>query len=134
MGDRYNPREESSYLQYLDANNLYGWAMSQLLPTGRFRWVIIKPNEIGELAARTDKGHLLDVSYPRELHNSHNNLPFMCERMKIKGVEKLAPNLHDKKSYVIHIRVLDEALSHGLILERIHKPFPRIDPRENTSS
>ena len=97
--------------------------MSQLLPTGRFRWVSIKLNEIGELAARTDKGYLLelDVRYPRELHDSHNNLPFMCERMKIKGVEKLVPNLHYKKSYVILIRALDQALTHGLILERIHR-------------
>ena len=69
--------------------------MSQSLPTGGFRWVSIKPNEIGELAARTDKGYLLevDVSYPIELHNSHNNLPFMCERMEINHVEKFVPNL-----------------------------------------
>ena len=122
MGDQYNPREESSYLQYLDANNLYGWAMSQSLPTGRFRCVSIKHNEIGELADRTDKGYLLevDVSYTRELHDSHNNPPFICKRMKIKGVEKFVPNLHDKKGYVIHIRALDQALTHGLILDRIH--------------
>ena len=104
MGDRYNPREESSYLQYLDANNLYGWAMSQPLPTGRFRWVSIEPNEVGEIAARTDKGYLLevDVSYPRELHDSHKDLPFMCEKMKIGGVGKLVPSLHNKRNYVIH--------------------------------
>ena len=55
--------------------------MSQSLLTGGFRWVSIEPNEVRELAARTDKDYLLevDVSYPRELHNSHNNLPFMCE-------------------------------------------------------
>ena len=66
MGELYDSKKESSYLQYLDANNLYGWAMSQPLPTGGFGWVSIKPNEIGELAARTDKGYLLevDVSYP----------------------------------------------------------------------
>ena len=58
MGEKFNLKEESSYLQYLDANNLYGWAMSQQLPTGGFRWVIIKPNEVRELAARTDKGYL----------------------------------------------------------------------------
>ena len=98
MGEKFNPKEESSYLQYLDANNLYGWAMSQSLPTGGFRWDSIKPNEVGKLAACTDKGYLLevDVSYPRELHDSHNELPFMCERMKIGGVEKLVPNLHNK--------------------------------------
>ena len=123
MGEKFNPSEESSYLQYLDANNLYGWVMSQLLPTGGFRWVSIKPNEIGELAARTDKGYLLEVptSYPRELRSSHNNLSFMCEQMKINGVEKLVPNLYNKKNYVIHIRALDQAIKHGLILERIHR-------------
>ena len=49
MGDRFDPKSESSYLQYLDANNLYGWAMSQPLPTGGFRWVDVNPNEISEL-------------------------------------------------------------------------------------
>ena len=66
--------------------------------TGRFRWVSIKPNDISKLAAHTDKGYLLevDVSYPRELHNSHNDLPFKCEKMKINGVEKLVPKLKDE--------------------------------------
>ena len=105
MGDKFNPSEEISYLQYLDANNLYRWAMSQSLPTGGFRWVSIEPNEVRELAAQTDKGYLLevDVSYPRELHNSHNDLPFMCGHMEINGVEELVLNLHNKRNYVIHI-------------------------------
>ena len=73
MGDQYNPSQESSYLKYLDANNLYGWAMSQLLPTGRFRWVDVKPNEIHKLVKCKDKSYLLEVnvSYPRDLCNSH---------------------------------------------------------------
>ena len=122
IGDKFNPREESSFLQYLDANNLYGWAMSQLLPAGGFKWVSIEPNEIDELMRCTDKGYLLevDVKYPKELHDLHNDLLFICERMKINGVEKLVPNLYDKKNYVIHIRALDQALKHGLILEKIH--------------
>ena len=45
----------------------------------------------------------------------------MCGRMKINGVEKLVPNLYDKKNYIIHIRALDQPLKHGLILERIHQ-------------
>ena len=45
----------------------------------------------------------------------------MCERMKINGVEKLVPNLYYKKLYVIHIRALDQAIKHGLVLERIHR-------------
>ena len=122
MGDRFDPKSESSYLQYLDANNLYGWAMSQPLPTGGFKWVDVNLNEISELATRTDKGYLLevDVSYPKELHDPHNDLPFMCERMEINGVEKLVPNLTDKKNYVTHIQALNEALQHGLNLDGIH--------------
>ena len=99
MGEKFKPSKESSYLQYLDANNLYGWAMSQPLPVGRFRWAEVKADEISKLARR-DKGYLLevDVSYSRELHNSHNYLPFMCDRLKIGGIAKLAPNLHNKKN------------------------------------
>ena len=83
----------------------------------------IKPGEIRKLTKRKYKGYLpvVDVKYPMELHDSHNDLPFMCERMKINGVEKLIPNLHDKKRYVIHIRALDQALKHGLVLELIHR-------------
>ena len=55
--------------------------------------------QLSELSTRTDKGCILevDVSYPKDLHNSHNDLPFMCERMEINGVEKLVPNLKDKR-------------------------------------
>ena len=108
---------------------MYGWVMSQLLPTSGFRWVSIDPNEMDELMewisdlVRYDKGYLLeiDVSYPKELHDLHNNLPFMCEKMKINGVEKLVPNLHDKKNYVIHIEALNQALKNGLVLEKVHR-------------
>ena len=99
MGSEYNPSEPTRYLQYLDANNLYGWAMSQPLPTRGFHWVDIHPDEIRELVNNSDKGYLLEVevAYPRELHDYHNDLPFMCERMAINGVEKLVPNLYYKK-------------------------------------
>ena len=50
MGDKFNPNEDTTYFQYLDENNLYGWAMSQPLPTGGFKWVDVNPNEISELA------------------------------------------------------------------------------------
>ena len=123
IGSGYNPREPTRYLQYLDANNLYGWAMSQLLPTGGFRWANIHPDEVSKLANRSSHGYLLevDVAYPSKLHDYHNDLPFMCRRMVIGGVEKLVPNLYYKKRYVIHIRALDQALKHGLVLERIHR-------------
>ena len=123
MGDKFDPKSESSYLQYLDANNLYGWAMSQPLPTEGFRWVDVNLNEISELATRTDKCYILevDVSYPKELHNPHNDLPFMCESREINGVEKLIPNLRGKKNYVIHIQALNQAQQHGLRIESIER-------------
>ena len=76
MGSEFNPDEKTNYLQYLDANNLYGRAMSQPLSTGKFKWVEVKPNEIRKLVKRQDKGYLLEVNvkYPEELHDSHNDL------------------------------------------------------------
>ena len=123
MGSEYKSCEPTRYLQYLDANNLYGWAMSQPLPSGGFRWADIKPDDVGVLTNSSKKGYLLEVGvrYPRELHDYHNDLPFMCGCMVIGGVEKLAPSLCYKKRYAIHVRALDQALKHGLVLERIHR-------------
>ena len=134
MGCKYDPLRPTDYLQYLDANNLYGWAMSQPLPTGEFKWVDIENLKGGarELKRTIDMmvrnsnrgvGYVLevDVKYPRELHDLHNDLPFMCEKIRVNGVEKLVPNLHDKKKYVIHVKALKQALDHGLVLERIHR-------------
>ena len=123
----YKPNRPTKYLQYLDANNLYGWAMSQPLPTGGFKCVKVSSNEgqawVNELTNHSDCGYLLevDVAYPCELHNYHNDLPFMCSRMRIGGVEKLVPNLYYKKRYIIHIRALKQVLDHGLVLEKIHR-------------
>ena len=120
-------KEESSYLQYLDANNLYGWAMSQDLPTGNFKWEKnvekFTAKKIANLVKRNGKGYLLevDVEYPTELHDKHNDLPFLPEKMKINKVEKLIPNLCDKEKYLVHIRALDQALKHGLILKKVHR-------------
>ena len=96
--------------------------MSQPLPTGGFRWVDVSPDEIDELDSHKDRGYLLevDVAYPRKLHDYHNDLPFMCGRMKLNGVQKLVPNLHYKKRYVIHSRALKQALDRGLVLEKMH--------------
>ena len=78
---------------------------------------------MGKLANAVDKGYILevDVAYPRELHNYHNDLPFMCECMVINGVEKLIHNLYSKNRYIIHIRALEQALKHGLVSECIHR-------------
>ena len=102
-------------------------AMSQPLPTGEFRWIELGDRNpktiVEELVEKRDHGYLLevDVAYPRELHDSQNDLPFICDRMKINGVEKLVPNLYYKKKYVVHIKALEQAINHGLLLERIHR-------------
>ena len=131
MGEKYNPKEESSYLQYLDANNLYGWAMTQNLPVGGFKWIekpeIFNSSEmisrLAEQSEKDKKGYILevDVEYPKELHDEHNDFPFMCEKKEINKVKMLVPNLSEKKKYVVHIRALDQALKHGLILEKVHR-------------
>ena len=71
----------------------------------------------------SDIGFILeaDVEYPKRLHNLHNDLPFLSERMKIKKCNKLVCNLHDKNNYVAHITTLKQALNHGLPLKRVHK-------------
>ena len=135
MGYEYDRSKLTEYLQYLDANNLYGWAMSQPLPTGEFKFVDIKnleqrPQNLKKtinLMMKRDKdshsGYLLevDVNYPKELHHHHNDLPFMCEKIKVNGVKKLVPNLYNKEKYIIHIKVLKQALDHGLVLKKIHR-------------
>ena len=102
--------------------------MSQQLPTGGFGWVELRkdwnPNKIvEESSAKKDRGYLLevDVRYPKELHDYHNDLPFMCAKMQINGVEKLIPNLYYKKKYVIHVKALAQAIDHGLVIECIHR-------------
>ena len=80
-------------------------------------------DDIGWLAEDDGKGYLLevDVKYPKELRNPHNDLPFMCKKMVINGVEKLVPNLYDKIHYIIYIKALSQVLKHGLILEKVHR-------------
>ena len=63
----------------------------------------------------------MDVEYPKELHDYHNDLPFLCEKIKANGVEKLVPNLYDKEKCVIHVKALKQALDHELVLKEIHR-------------
>ena len=129
MGCEDDSSKPTEYLQYLDANNLYGWAMSQPLSTGEFKWIDVKEVEPKRMVERLTMnsswgyGYLLevDVEYPRELHDYHNDLPFLCEKIKVNGVEKLIPNLYDKEKYVIHVKASKQALDHGLVLKNIHR-------------
>ena len=140
----YNDKEGSSYIMYLDANNLYGWAMSQKLPSGNFHW--IPCHEYINLDSYDDnsaKGLILevDLEYPPELHYLHNDYPCApekisvqkemlsgyCreilerEKMPIGGVRKLIPTLMKLEKYVLHYRNLQLYLSLGLKLKKIHR-------------
>ena len=98
----YNNNEESSYIQYLGANNLYGWATSQKLPVKGFKWLDSdKINEefIHNYNEDNNKGYILEVNvkYPKRLHKLHSDLLFLPERMKINKCKKLVYNLSNKK-------------------------------------
>ena len=100
----YDENKEISYILYLDANNLYGWVMSQKLPIDGFKWVkdvsTINEDFIKNYGEVSDKGYILevDVEYPKNLHDLHSDLPFLPEGMKIDKCNKLVCNLYYKKS------------------------------------
>ena len=98
----YDENKESSYIQYLDANNLYGWAMSQKLPVNGFKWVNNEINEefIKNYDENSDKGYILevDIKYPRKLHGLHSDLSFLPKRMKTDIRKILVCNLRNKKN------------------------------------
>ena len=119
--------KESSYIQYLDANNLYGSAMSQKLPVNGFKWVKntskIDEKFIKNYDEDSDKGHIfaVDVKYPRRLHDLHSDLPFLSKRMKTDKCKKFVCNLRNKNKYVVHVRLLKQALNYGLKLKKVHR-------------
>ena len=118
MGDSFDPSQPSKFIAYLDANNLYGWAMMKPLPVGNFKWMDEK-----ELGHWEDFPCILevDLEYPWKLHDLHNDYPLAPERLKIKNVEKLIPNLWDKKKYIIHHENLKLYLELGLKVKKIHR-------------
>ena len=118
MGEKFNPNEETKYIPYLDANNLYGWAMSKPLPLRNFKWMDEK-----ELENWKNIPCILevDLEYPEYLHDFHNEYPLAAERMKVGNVEKLIPNLRDKEKYVLHCENLKLYQSLGLKVTKIHK-------------
>ena len=140
----YNPQDPSSYILYLDANNLYGWAMSQPLPVSDFQWIQDPSHlDVLQVSDDSDLGYILevDLAYPEHLHDQHNDYPLAPETMKITpdmlspysqqlaegldlktgSVEKLVPNLQDKQKYVLHYRSLKLYLSLGMKLTQIHR-------------
>ena len=142
----YNKKAPSKYIMYLDANNLYGWAMSQYLPTGGFRWMTEKQiNKIDLAKYREDskKGLILevDLEYPKKLHDLHNDYSLGPEKVKVTEnmlseyskriakkynisiglVHKLIPTLGNKEKYVLHYRNLKLYINLGLKVTKVHR-------------
>ena len=142
----YDEKAPSKYIMYLDASNLYGWAMSEYLPTGGFRWMTQKQIDKIDLAKYkedSNKGIILevDLEYQKELHNLHNDYPLGPEKIKVTKnmlseyckniaekykistglVHKLIPTLSDKEKYVLHYRNLQLYTDLGLEITKIHR-------------
>ena len=124
----YNKKELSKYLMYLDANNLYGAAMSEKLPVHSFKWMTSQEienlfnNQIVQVWEKTPCILEVDLEYPEELHDLHNDYPLCPERVECdRGVKKLIPNLRHKNNYVIHYKKLMQCLRLGMKLKKIHR-------------
>ena len=102
METQFDPTKDSNFFSYLDANNVYGWAMSKQLPTSGFEWMT--DDELD------DWKHLscileVDLEYPEDLHDIHNDYPLAPECVKIGNVEKLISNLKNKTNYVGFMKI-----------------------------
>ena len=121
----YDSNKESVLIVYLDANNLYGWAMIKYLPYEELKWLSKKIDkfDLNLIGENSSIGYILevDLEYPSELHDLHNDYPLAPERLeigqnmlskycsdiadgygiKLGGVNKLVPNLRNKKKYVV---------------------------------
>ena len=143
----YDPSKPTSHIMYWDANNLYGWAMSQDLPYDGFRW--LKETEYADIEWTTVQedgqyGYIVecDLDYPTELHKVHSDYPLAPEKVAItvemlsdkqkdlhthykfnrSSVQtKLIPNLLPKDKYACHYRNLQFYLSHGMKLLKVHR-------------
>ena len=121
----YDKNKESSFLIYVNANNLYSCAMSKNLPVDGFKWVddlsMFTEYFIKSYDEEGYVGYLLvvDIEYPKTLRMLHSDLTFLPEKMKINKCPKLVCNVNDKENYSIHIVALKQALNHGLKLIRV---------------
>jgi len=143
----YDATKPSTFIQYYDANNLYGWAMSQPLPTGRFQFLDYENFhniDFKSIPHDSPVGYVLevDLEYPDELHDDHNDLPLAPEKIIIQDTmlsptqkalkekmgyqnqqkaAKLTPNFMRKQNYVVHYRNFNFYIEHGMIVTRIHR-------------
>ena len=144
--ERYDSSKVSIYISYLDAKNLHGWAMSEYLRYSRFKSLNQKEINnfcLNSISENISIGYILevDLEYPIELHDLHNDYPLAPEKLeisqnrlskyclsiankyeiKIGGVNKLVPNLGNKSKYVVHYKNLQLHLSLGMKLTKVDR-------------
>lgn len=126
--NEFDPNNETKFIVYLDANNLYGYSMMQTLPLNGFSWCDenFTTDEILQISDDSPIGYIfeVDLEYPEHLHDSHKDYPFCAENCNVpntKSEKKLLLTLFDKKNYVIHYKMLKCALQQGLLLKKIHR-------------
>ena len=117
-GEEYDPSKPSTYIPYLDANNLYGWAMSRKLPTDGFQWMTRW--QLDNWFYHTCIVEV-DLEYPIELHDLHNDYPLAPDHLRMGQVEKLIPNLQRKENYVVHYEALKTYKKYGIKVSKIHR-------------
>jgi len=142
----HDPAQDTNYIVYLDANNLYGWAMCQPLPTYDFAWLSeeeMTDFDVQEVPDDSEDGYILevDLEYPEQLHDQHSDYPLAPEKTKVThemlspycrqlsedlnlgsaSMQKLVPNLNAKSHYIVHYRNLKLYLSLGMRLTKIHR-------------
>ena len=95
MGSLYDPTKPTSYIMYVDANNLYGWALSQALPEKDYEWlsddecrqaeVAMEIKEMRDLFYQQDRHYIFEgeMDYPPELHDRDDDYPLATETMTI---------------------------------------------------
>lgn len=124
IDNTYNINLPNTYLAYLDANNLYGWAMSKYIPYGGFTWCTTDI-DILNIPDDSPVGFILevDVEYPQFLHDNHSDLPFLpvnkCTNKSKQS--KLLTTLELKENYICHYVNLKQAVNHGLVIKKIHR-------------
>ncbi len=136
----YNPKQMDEYILYLDANNLYGYAMLKYLPRDNFHWSLEQWTDAKVLAMPDDgeNGALIevDLEYPEHLHNLHNGYALACDNQTVKienlndwqkegynesNIQKLLTSFEPKKNYVVNYRLLKLFINQGLKVTAYHK-------------
>ena len=140
----YDSNKQSTFITYLDRNNLYGWAVSEYLPYRELEWLKnVDELDVMSINEKSDVGYILEVAlkYPDKLHELHNDYPLAPEKLvvtnnmlsrycksiadkcdiKVGDVKKLIPNIGNRTKYVLHYKNLPLYLSLRMKLTKIHR-------------